>query len=147
MNQNAVNEANMRVSLNPANGDDLAVLPASATITLTDGGSNIANISVQVLNAYGEAVLRPVPILVYLSTSALGVGTDETASTGLAVATGQLLHALIAKSTLLVQTLATGIATLTDTDTGLTMNYVCVTLPNGRTITKLLTATELNAAA
>lgn len=145
MNQAAVDRANMAVSLNSVQANDLAHIAESATIAFAAGTANVCNITITILNAYGVAIKKPVDIVVFRSTNADGTTIVDSSSTGLAVVTGELMATLKAKAILMVRTAATGIITMTDTDTSPAEDYIGVVLPNGKIITKKLAATDFGS--
>lgn len=145
MNQHAVNQANMAVSLNSVQADDLASIAADATIAFAAGASTVCGITITVKNAYGVAVKKPVDLVVFRSTNADGTTINDSSSTGLAVVTGELMATLKAKAILMVRTANTGIITMTDTDNSPAEDYIGVVLPNGKIITKKLAATDFGS--
>lgn len=146
MNQNAVNQANMNVSLNSVQADDLANIAESATIAFAAGTQYVCGITITILNAYGVAIKKPVDIVVFRSTNADGTTIVDSSTTGLAVVTGELMATLKAKAILMVRTAATGIITMTDTDTSPALDYIGVVLPNGKIVmSRVLAATDFGS--
>lgn len=120
--------ANLSVGATP---DKLAT---SATITPAAGSANVSLVTIQLKDGSGANMARVVPINVWLSDSAAGLGlTATTASGAVAVgASGTDLTDLTAKKHKTVLTDATGKYILSITDTAKTGFYVACTLPTGK---------------
>ncbi len=104
------------------------IVPASFSFSISAGASNITEIAITVLDAYGKAITDIVTFNVWLAATAItGAGLHATTPSGdFAVKTsgGHWLADLTAKFMMKVQTLATGICTVQITDTAKTAFHV-----------------------
>jgi hypothetical protein len=124
------------VHLNGAQLYDSAGLavPQGATITPAAGSANVSLVSFQVVDAAGNPINRVVPIDVWLSDAATGIGLTSTAASGAvaAGASGTDFGVLATKKALRSLTDATGLYVLSITDTGKSAFVPCCSLPLGK---------------
>jgi len=124
-------------------------LATSATFTFTAGASNVAEVLITPVNSAGTTIARVLPLTVYLSDAATGVGLTGTAASGTVqakAASGTDVGILTAKKALAVHTLASGLYTLEITATGKTGYYVCVMLPGGLlVVSRVMTSADYGA--
>ncbi|WP_424363597.1 DUF2190 family protein [Methylocystis parvus] len=109
--------------------------PLTATATKAAGGSNVAEVTITVKDAAGNAVAAVHNLDVWLSDDADGEGLTGTTASGTVQAksaSGTVLSAMVAKKALRVQTLKTGVFVLEITDTAKTAFKVAVSI-NGKT--------------
>ncbi|HTR71868.1 MAG TPA: hypothetical protein VMH41_16785 [Mycobacteriales bacterium] len=108
--------------------------PAAFTLTPAAGSSNVCEVTIQAKDAAGNNLARSIPILIWLSDAATGIGLTATSASGAVAAkasSGSDFGALTAKKALLSQTKADGSYILSITDSAKTGFYVAVGLPNG----------------
>jgi len=124
-------------------------IPTSATFTFTAGAANVANVLITPVNSAGATIARVLPLTVFLSDAATGVGLTATAASGTVQAksaSGTDLGALTAKKALAVMTLATGLYTLEITASAKTGYYVGVVLPCGLVVvSRVMTSADYGA--
>lgn len=107
------------------------VMPASISFSAAAGTANQSLITITVKDGGGTAIANPFVLYIWLSDAATGAGlTAVTASGAVGVNTGggADFGTLTSKKSLVSQTLATGVYTLSITDTGKTGFYVCAQL-------------------
>jgi hypothetical protein len=107
-------------------------MPASISFSAAAGGSNVAEVTITVKDGAGNAIAAVHNLDVWLSDAATGAGLTATTASGAVAAktsSGTDLGTLTTKKALRVQTLATGVYTLSITDTAKTGFYVCASLP------------------
>ena len=119
------------------NVEILTGLPFDYTITPAAGAENVCEVTIQAKDVNGVNVSHTVPLMVWLSDAASGVGLTSTSASGAvaAKAGSQDLAVLTAKKALLVQTSAAGAYVLSITDTAKTLFKVCVQSLNGELCT------------
>ena len=106
--------------------------PLTATFVDADGGSNIADVTIQWKDGKGNNIAFAVEALIWLSDAATGVGVTATAASGTVTArsaSGVDMGALTAKKVLVGQSLADGSFVLEITDTANTGFFVAVQNP------------------
>lgn len=97
------------------------------------GGSHVATMPITLLDANGNALTRAQLCDVYLSLSSTGVGLGAGASGAVTTVTnGSLGAVMVAGKMVRLISGATGLITLSVTDSSDTAWYVCVCLPNGK---------------
>ena len=124
---------------------EVSELPAQFSFTPAAGASNIADVVIQVKDAHGVNVAKPVLITVWLSDAATGLGLTGTAASGTVQAksaSGAVVGTLEAKKALVVQTLATGAFTLEITDTSKTKYYIGASIGGAQTVSAQLETTD-----
>ena len=107
-------------------------IPANVTFAYAAGASNIAEVTITVVDAAGTAIAEAFSLDVWLSDAATGIGLTGTAASGTVAAktaSGEDREAVTAKKHLRVQSLATGIYILEITDTSKTAFYPCAIVP------------------
>ena len=106
---------------------------AAVTFTPAAGGSNVCEVTIQLVDADGTAAPFVFPMLVYLSDAATGEGlTATTASGEVAAKSGHTdLSALVSKKAILVLTKADGSYVLSITDSAKTAFRVCAVPATG----------------
>lgn len=98
------------------------------------GGANVCEVTIQVVDADGNAVQEVTNFLLWLSDAATGVGLTSTSASGTVTAksaSGTDLGVLTAKKALVAQSLANGSFVLEITDTSKTAFYVAAQVPLG----------------
>lgn len=124
-------------------------LPTSATFTFTAGAANVAEVLITPKNSAGTTIARVIPLTVFLSDAATGVGLTATAASGTVQAksaSGTDIGILTAKKALAVMTLATGLYTLEITASAKTGYYVGVILPCGLVVvSRVMTSADYGA--
>lgn len=112
--------------------DDVLLLkaaqPYNVTIAAAAGGANVCEVTFTVKDCDGTTIAAVVPLIVYLSDAATGVGLTGTSASGTVQAksaSGTDLGALTAKKALIVMTNADGTYVLEITDTAKTGFYPC----------------------
>lgn len=104
--------------------------PFSATFTPATDGANVTKITIQIVDSDDKAYAAVVPMDVFLSDAATGVGLTAVTASGAVNAKsgagGADLGTLTTKKALRVQTDATGKYVLSITDTAKTGFYPCV---------------------
>jgi hypothetical protein len=112
-------------------------VPASVGMAAAAGGANVCEVTFTVQDAAGATIAGVFNLDIWLSDAASGAGLTATSASGAVAAksaSGADLGTLTAKKALRVQTLATGIYTLSITDAAKTGFYPCAQVPGlGRT--------------
>jgi hypothetical protein len=103
-------------------------VPAAVVITHTAGAANIVNITFTVNDAAGTAIAKPAFLNVWLSDAATGLAITTHVADTITASAGSVWHVNTAAASLLVQTSASGVATLVVTDTHKTAWYACAAL-------------------
>jgi hypothetical protein len=103
-------------------------LPAKATVTITPAAANASLVSFTITDNGGNAITgTPFVVDIWLSDAATGVGlTAVTASGTVAVTTGTLIVADVAKKFTRMMSDTNGVASITITDTAKTGFYVAI---------------------
>lgn len=108
----------------------------NGSIAVADENTNVRAISIQLKDANGVNIAHQEIVELFVFSSAARTALATGGSTGIALgANGVLLKTVTAKLYFVFQTDATGLLTLTWTDTGTESVAICVRLPNGNTIT------------
>lgn len=105
----------------------------SVKFTPAAGGSNVCEITLQVIDNEDRAVAGVFNLDLWLSDAASGAGLTATTASGTVAAkasSGQDMGTLTSKKALRIQTLATGAYILSITDTAKTLFYPCAQLQN-----------------
>lgn len=115
------------------NGTRVTQQATQATVTVGDESANARAITIQLKDAFGRNVTRPHTVEVFVFADAAGLDITATGgSTGIAIgASGKILTTVTAKKRFTCRTTATGLLTLTYTDTGTDVAFLGVQLPNG----------------
>lgn len=110
--------------------------PVDAEITVADEDTDVRDISVQLLDADGDAIAEAAVVHLLVFADAAGAALATTGgSTGIALdADGLILATVVAKKVFLAKTDDAGLLTLTWTDTGTEAAYLGVVLPDGRIV-------------
>jgi len=129
-------------------GENLQGVARDIKFTPAAGDSNVCEVTMQVVDAYGNNVNEVLNFLVYLSDSASGEGLTDTSASGNveAVSGYQDLGALTAKKALMVQTDSTGKYVLSITDSSKTNFYVCAVVPGGKNDGRVSVSAQLATA-
>jgi hypothetical protein len=109
--------------------------PASVTLTPAAAGANVSEVTITVKDGAGVTLPGVFNFDLWLSDAASGAGLTATTASGAVAAkasSGADLGAFTAKKALRCQTLATGVYTLSITDSSKTGFYVCASVA-GRT--------------
>jgi protocatechuate 3,4-dioxygenase beta subunit len=121
-------------------------LPASATLAIAAGATNVSIVTITVKDGAGVAMARAIPLDIWLSDAATGLGVTATTASG-AVAAGTAgtdLVDLTSKKVKRVITDATGVYKLSITDTAKTGFYVAAAVPS---ISKIFVSSQLQTAS
>lgn len=105
---------------------------ASISFAPAAGGANVCEVTITLKDGAGVALAYPMPLIVWLSDAATGVGLTDTSASGTVqgkAASGASFSILSAKKAMIVQPLATGVYILEITDTAKTGFYVCAAAP------------------
>lgn len=131
-------------SANIVQGSDK--LPASASLAIAAGSTNIAIVTITVKDGTGAAVTRPIALDIWLSDAATGLGITATTASGAvaAGAAGTDLVDLTSKKVKRVITNASGVYNLSITDTAKTGFYVAACVPS---VSKIFVSTQLQTAS
>jgi len=127
-------------------------IPGQVSFSIAAGAANVCEVTIQIKDAAGTNIARPVPLLVWLSDAATGAGLTATSASGTVQAksgAGTDLGVLTAKKALIAQTKADGSYTLAITDTAKTGFYVgCEVLGAGlaRGVSRQLTENDYGTA-
>ena len=116
---------------------NLSGVPGNATFAIAAGGSNVCEVTITVKDFAGDTLAQCCEYTVFLSDSATSGAHTGTATSGTVTnksASGLVLATYVAKKSLRVQSLATGVFILEITDTAKTGFYVGVVLPTGRMV-------------
>lgn len=106
-----------------------------ATITVGDESSDVRNITIQLLDAYGNDVSEVAQVGIAVYADDEGTAYASTGgSTGIAIGTDGALLDVVAKKYFLATSEADGDIDLTWTDTGTETVAIGVILPNGNVI-------------
>lgn len=108
-------------------------IAAGVTFTPATGGTNISDVTIQVVDGAGNPIAAVYQLDVWLSDAATGAGLTGTTASGTVTnksASGVVISTYTAKKALRVQTLATGVFVLEITDTAKTGFYVAAALLN-----------------
>lgn len=107
-----------------------------ADVTVGAEVSNVRAITIQLKDSNGKNITKIETVEVFVFADA--AGADITAvggSTGIAIgASGKIITTITAKKRFTCRTTATGLLTLTYTDTGTDVAFLGVRLPNGTTV-------------
>lgn len=106
--------------------------PHKVSLAAAAGGSNVSEITVTVTDNKGVAIAAVFNLDIWLSDDADGQGLTGTSASGAVqakAASGTDLQVYSAKKAIRVQTLKTGVYTLSITDTGKTAFKVCAQIP------------------
>lgn len=110
----------------------------SFLMTPAAGTTNVCEVTIQALDANGEALAGVFNFDLWLSDAASGAGLTATSASGAVTAkaaSGAVLGTLTSVKALRVQTLATGIFVLSITDSAKTAFKVCAQAPGtGKTV-------------
>jgi hypothetical protein len=107
-------------------------IPATVQIVAAAGGANVSEITFTVKDNAGNTLTGCHNLEIWLSDTATGAGLTATSASGTVqakAASGVDLQTISAKKMLRVQTLATGIYTLSITDAAKTPFYPCCANP------------------
>lgn len=125
----------------PRGGAEIAAYtPHASSVTFSPAaaGSNVCEVTINVVDPAGNLVAEPFLLEVWLSDAATGVGHTATTASGTVTnktASGLVVDTHVSKKALLVQTLATGIFVLEITDSAKTNFYVAAQVPGrGHTV-------------
>jgi hypothetical protein len=122
----------------PQGDDDNALflenelVPQRIDVAIAQGGANVCEVTLTAQDGHGDAIAKGVPLKIWLSDDAEGVGLTATDASGTVTAksaSGEVFGTLTAKKALQVQTLATGVFILEITDSAKTGFYVAAQLP------------------
>jgi len=121
--------------------------PASCTITVAAGASNVCTVTVQLKDGSGTNMARIIPFRVHASSAADGLTLASAASTGFSVASGGLSLANGTAVTTQIQAMssATGGCVLSLTDTAKQTSYLVLSLANGAKISAQLASGDYGA--
>jgi|GEM_PF-3462377 len=106
--------------------------PYTVAMEAADGGLNITEVTMTVQDYFGKTLAGVFNMEIWLSDATTGAGLTATTASGAVAAktsSGADLAVLTTKKALLVQTLATGLYTLSITDTAKTAFKVCARVP------------------
>ncbi len=129
--------------------NNLSGIAADVKFTPAAGGSNVCNVTLQVVDAYGKAINEVFNLEVFLSDAATGLGLTGTTASGTVTAKtscGTVLGTLTAKKALRVQTLADGSFVLEITDSAKTAFYPCAVVPIGPNAGRITVGAVLTTA-
>lgn len=108
------------------------LVPQLIGVAIAAAGANVSEITLTVQDGHGVAIAKAVPLKIWLSDDAGGLGLTSTSASGTVTAksaSGEVFGTLTAKKALEVQTLANGTFILEITDTAKTGFYVATELP------------------
>lgn len=115
------------------NGHRVTTEAVEAVVTVGAEVSNVRPITIQLRDAYGRNIKKAETVEVFVFLDAAGLDIVATGgSTGIAIgASGKILTTVTAKKRFTCRTTATGLLTLTWTDTGTEAAFIGVQLQNG----------------
>lgn len=110
----------------------LSGAPTSVTYTIGDESGNARTITAQLKDAAGNVLTERATVEVHVCSDSTGTTLATGGSTGIAASTNTYLAAILAKKVFTVTSSATGLITLTWTDTGTEAVYLVTVFPNGK---------------
>lgn len=121
--------------------------PASCTIAVAAGASNVCTITIQLKDGSGTNMARIVPFTLYASSAANGLTLASAASTGFAVASGgmEMPGGDVITQGIRCMSSATGGCVLSLTDTGKQTSYLVLVVGQGTKISAQLSAGDYGA--
>jgi len=121
--------------------------PASSTISVAAGASNVCTVTIQVKDGAAGNIAKIVPFTLYASSASNGLTLASAASTGFAVSSGglSLNNAAAVTTSIRGVTSATGGCVLTLTDTGKQTSYLVLVLDAGVKISAQLATGDYGA--
>lgn len=118
--------------------------PTQVTYTIGAEDTNARTITAQLKDAAGNALTERATVWLHVCADSAGAGLASTGgSTGIAAGANTQVTALTAKKVFQVTSSATGLITLTWTDTADEAVYLVIVLPNGK---RSISAVVQNAA-
>jgi hypothetical protein len=113
--------------------DTISGAAASVAFTIGAESGNARTITAQLKDAAGNALAERATVELHVCADSAGAALATTGgSTGIAASTNTYLSAILAKKVFTVTSSATGLITVTWTDTGDEAVYLVVVLPNGK---------------